>query len=704
MSITLLEMTLNYLVVFCGIALAVNRPSDAKLSNDDKKPPSEIESLRQIVGALSRQVMLQQLFVEERIRSDGDSGVKQLRLGSEGTRNYYAETHGTPRRLMAIHEHANNIRTVGLGEFIGVLNGVEFRTRHNDYRLYMPSKTSKDYHATEPIPFPQLPPEVKSKASVDEQIVEMREWFKAWKSQDYSVRDYRKYFKPVLCYLEGAWTTATKDIDEPFESDRHFIDAKSWFDLQEKIRFTSYTGRKSNLENYSFLPTTIIDIINGTIPAFAQWNYRILCHPLSRDVPLNRFRVVDEFHTRLPYKRKYEEQANSRAARFQLNPKDSKWTTERYNNPKFTLLDELMGEIPGKDNYQGNLTDEAFDLAAHTIQPKKTGTLNAAYYHRWFKVLELGAMGQSVRHRGFADENLFLAMTSQPKVAGMKLKTCKRVRRKEVCKTIDQKVTYAIPLEIIYMTPLNRWNPFDLEFKGTFNRPLGKTVDAKGRNGGKTPEKAYNGTNSKKYYQTPAAFYSGGEVATDAADTTQNSVGVLDRNGVDVRITRASGTRIFLPPISGVGVLRQRYPIMPVHGEGSAVWKELEATKDILMKSKTYSYIYREPLSGGSGGSEPDKNPLTLKTTDSTVAGIDPHHHEVTLTPDEVEAAQVRGKAITLQTTPGSGHQHMITVIYRGGKWRITTCSSKYTPKPGESANYRCKDGHGILLTKVQGV
>lgn len=103
MSITLIEMALNYLVVFCGIALTVNRPSDAKLSNDDKKPPSEIESLRQIVGALSRQVMLQQLFVEERIRSDGDSGVKQLRLGSEGTRNYYAETHGTPRRLMHGH-------------------------------------------------------------------------------------------------------------------------------------------------------------------------------------------------------------------------------------------------------------------------------------------------------------------------------------------------------------------------------------------------------------------------------------------------------------------------------------------------------------------------------------------------------------------------------------------------------------------------
>ncbi|PFX28134.1 hypothetical protein AWC38_SpisGene7132 [Stylophora pistillata] len=80
------------------------------------------------------------------------------------------------------------------------------------------------YHAIEEIPFPDVPPEVKSKP-VDEQIIEIREWFKAWKDQDHSVRDYRKYFKPALCYLEGAWSTAIEDIDEPFESHRHFIDA-----------------------------------------------------------------------------------------------------------------------------------------------------------------------------------------------------------------------------------------------------------------------------------------------------------------------------------------------------------------------------------------------------------------------------------------------------------------------------------------------
>ena len=45
----------------------------------------------------------------------------------------------------------------------------------------------------------------------------------------------------------------------------------------------------------------------------------------------------------------------------------------------------------------------------------------------------------------------------------------------------------------------------------------------------------------------------------------------------------ASGVRIFLPNIPGIGVLRTRYPIMPVHGEGGSVWKELNAIKEIVM-------------------------------------------------------------------------------------------------------------------------
>ena len=91
--------------------------------------------------------------------------------------------------------------------------------------------------------------------------------------------------------IKGSWIHASDKIEEPFESDRHFVDATSWADLEQKVRFTSYCGRKDNLENFAYLPTTIIDLENGTTPVFAQWSYRIICHPLKNDLPLNRYTV-----------------------------------------------------------------------------------------------------------------------------------------------------------------------------------------------------------------------------------------------------------------------------------------------------------------------------------------------------------------------------------------------------------------------------
>ena len=38
----------------------------------------EVETLKARVAALARQLVMQQLFVEERVRSDGDSGIKQV--------------------------------------------------------------------------------------------------------------------------------------------------------------------------------------------------------------------------------------------------------------------------------------------------------------------------------------------------------------------------------------------------------------------------------------------------------------------------------------------------------------------------------------------------------------------------------------------------------------------------------------------------
>jgi hypothetical protein len=158
--------------------IALLREQMASLSKDLKQSKEESKKMKTRVGALTRQMMLQQLFVEERLRSEGQSGVKQTRNGVGGTKSYHLNSHLSGQRIVAIHDHSNNIRTVGMGEFIGVLNGVEFRTRHNDYRLYMPSSNTSEYHKTEEIPFPDVPPEVASKGSLDEQVEEMIEWFK----------------------------------------------------------------------------------------------------------------------------------------------------------------------------------------------------------------------------------------------------------------------------------------------------------------------------------------------------------------------------------------------------------------------------------------------------------------------------------------------------------------------------------------------
>jgi len=336
---------------------------------------------------------------------------KKVRLYREGTRPYYAFTQ-SGWRFAAVHNHANNIRTIGLGESSIVLNGVEFRTRHNDYSLVMPSRTSTEFHSVEDIEFPDVPDAVTNKPSLEEEIEEMRQWFKAWRDQDASQRDYTQYFKPVLCYMEGAWFYPDSIPLDGFASDRHTVAADSFEDLKNKIKFTSETGRKQNHENFSYLPTKIVEVRNNT-PVYAQWNYRILCHPLSRDVPLNRYRAVDDLAARMRFRLTYEEYKQSSAARFQINPIDSGRFRDLMTMRGY--LDELMEEIPGKNNYPASFTDDAFGQLAHSMTRDESGAyppLNTGYYHRWYRANQ----GTLNRHRAFNDETLFMAMTDHPQV------------------------------------------------------------------------------------------------------------------------------------------------------------------------------------------------------------------------------------------------------------------------------------------------
>lgn len=64
------------------------------------------------------------------------------------------------------------------------------------------------------------------------------------------------------------------------------------------------------------------------------------------------------------------------------------------------------------------------------------------------------------------------------------------------------KHVYALPLEIVYMTPLTKWNPYNLQ-----TNPV-DAVTAGGRTGGMLPARAFNGTNPAGFfYRTPAEFF-----------------------------------------------------------------------------------------------------------------------------------------------------------------------------------------------------
>ena len=135
-------------------------------------------------------------------------------------------------------------------------------------------------------------------------------------------------------------------MDESFESDRHYLDAKTWQELQQKVMFTEASGVKSRGENLAVLPTSIRGFVNDSIPLYAQWNYRILCHPTKKLLPTSRLRLVEDLTSRMSQRRQKYKHLYTRGARFQINVDDSDDFKERSGNRNF--LDDLMEEIPGK--------------------------------------------------------------------------------------------------------------------------------------------------------------------------------------------------------------------------------------------------------------------------------------------------------------------------------------------------------------------
>ena len=113
--------------------------------------------------------------------------------------------------------------TLGIGEFVGVLNGIEFRSPKLNYEGKTASRTSKTYEATDTLNTQVLLPSGITSKSIGDQISDMRNLFQSYMQQNSSTQAYSKYFKPILSYLEGSWVTNKDNSAEREKVLKYFL-------------------------------------------------------------------------------------------------------------------------------------------------------------------------------------------------------------------------------------------------------------------------------------------------------------------------------------------------------------------------------------------------------------------------------------------------------------------------------------------------
>jgi len=227
-----------------------------------------------------------------------------------------------------------------------------------------------------------------------------------------------------------------------------------------------------------------------------------------------------------------------------------------------------------------------------------------------------------------------------------------------------EKWSWAVPLEMIYLTPLSRWNPYNLKLVSESEQTGGGTGGASGtRTGSLTdPEKAWLGYSNRHMYLTPKEFFSG-SADRDVADTAKSGVGVLDGrldHKGKIRAVSSSGTYVTLPTIAGVGsYIRTRYPIYPVHQAGNNIWKELKALEAVQLTGdqKMTQAVREEALGVTFELSFANGHVHTIK-----VAGA-----------DLVTKLAKVGDSHTVSSTLNNGHEHQVTIKrVKDGKFEMT--------------------------------
>jgi len=207
------------------------------------------------------------------------------------------------------------------------------------------------------------------------------------------------------------------------------------------------------------------------------------------------------------------------------------------------------------------------------------------------------------------------------------------------------------------------------------------------RTGQNSPEKAYNGTSDRHYYMTPVEFFESNTIKSkvDNADTVKRGgVAVLDDKG-DVKIVTQSGIPISTKPIPGVGAVRIRYPVMPLHIEGNTMYKDIQALADMTLKKNKYLRLYPDARENNGTIEEMFEFEMTVSQRDPP----GPHIHTLELSKSEIDEI-ISGKTVKVSTTEVAGHEHELELFYNTRRKRIEIRKC--------DGSKRCWDAHSSLV------
>ena len=143
-----------------------------------------------------------------------------------------------------------------------------------------------------------------------------------------------------------------------------------------------------------------------------------------------------------------------------------------------------------------------------------------------------------------------------------------------------------------------------------------------------------------------------------------------------------------LPDIPGgggvgdVGKLRNRYPIMPTHQEGSAVYKEVSALRDVVLSPLSRKDMYYEEFPTGrptwtDPNAPSDDHVIVLKMR-AALEQYDSHIHYIYITPSQRLALVAADSTLTVSTSENYGHSHSVVIKPREwGTFQIIKCDGQ---------------------------